>query len=115
MSWYKGPTLLEALDSLKPPKRPTHKPLRIPIQDAYKISGIGTVPVGRVETGIIKPNMHLTFGPTGITGDCKSVEMHHEQLVEAIPGDNIGFNVKGLSITDIKRGYVASDSNNNPA
>ena len=78
MPWYKGPTLLEALDSLKPPKRPTHKPLRIPIQDAYKISGIGTVPVGRVETGIIKPNMHITFGPTGIKGVCKTVEMHHE-------------------------------------
>jgi elongation factor 1-alpha len=115
MPWYKGPHLLDILDAIKPPKRPTLKPLRLPLQDVYKISGIGTVPVGRVETGILRPAMNLTFGPTGISTDCKSVEMHHEQVLEAIPGDNVGFNVKGLSVTDIKRGYVASDSKNTPA
>jgi len=115
MTWYKGPFLLEALDALKPPKRPVLKPLRLPLQDVYKISGIGTVPVGRVETGVIKPNMSITFGPVGTTTECKSVEMHHEQVTEAIPGDNVGFNVKGLSTTDIKRGFVASDSKREPA
>jgi len=114
MPWYKGPCLMEALDLLKPPKRPVLKPLRLPLQDVYKISGIGTVPVGRVETGIIKPAMTVTFGPLGTTTECKSVEMHHESVPEAIPGDNVGFNVKGLSVTDIKRGYVASDSKNVP-
>jgi len=89
--------------------------LRLPLQDVYKISGIGTVPVGRVETGVIKPAMTVTFGPLGTTTECKSVEMHHEQVAEAIPGDNVGFNVKGLSVTDIKRGYVASDAKNTPA
>jgi len=115
MPWYKGQYLLEALDAIKPPKRPILKPLRLPLQDVYKISGIGTVPVGRVETGVIKPAMTLTFGPLGTSTECKSVEMHHEQVAEAIPGDNVGFNVKGLSVTDIKRGYVASDSKNVPA
>merc|ERR1711937_162432 len=115
MPWYKGPFLLQALDAIKPPKRPILKPLRLPLQDVYKISGIGTVPVGRVETGVIKPNMNITFGPMGVTTDCKSVEMHHESVAEAIPGDNVGFNVKGLSVQDIKRGYVASDSKNTPA
>merc|ERR1711937_78536 len=115
MPWYKGPYLLQALDAIKPPKRPILKPLRLPLQDVYKISGIGTVPVGRVETGVIKPNMNITFGPMGVTTDCKSVEMHHESVAEAIPGDNVGFNVKGLSVTDIKRGYVASDAKNSPA
>jgi len=115
MPWYKGQILMEALDAIKPPKRPILKPLRLPLQDVYKISGIGTVPVGRVETGVIKPNMNITFGPMGVTTDCKSVEMHHESVAEAIPGDNVGFNVKGLSVTDIKRGYVASDSKNKPA
>merc|ERR1711937_1068544 len=115
MPWYKGPHLLAALDAIKPPKRPILKPLRLPLQDVYKISGIGTVPVGRVETGVIKPAMTVTFGPLGTTTECKSVEMHHEQVQEAIPGDNVGFNVKGLSVTDIKRGYVASDSKNVPA
>jgi len=110
MPWYKGQFLLEALDAIKPPKRPTLKPLRLPLQDVYKISGIGTVPVGRVETGVIKPNMSVTFGPFGTTTECKSVEMHHEQVAEAIPGDNVGFNVKGLSVVDIKRGFVASDA-----
>jgi elongation factor 1-alpha len=115
MPWYKGPYLLQALDAIKPPKRPILKPLRLPLQDVYKISGIGTVPVGRVETGVIKPAMSVTFGPMGTTTECKSVEMHHEQVAEAIPGDNVGFNVKGLSVTDIKRGYVASDAKNTPA
>jgi len=115
MPWYKGPFLLEALDAIKPPKRPILKPLRLPLQDVYKISGIGTVPVGRVETGIMKPAITICFGPLGTTTECKSVEMHHESVSEAIPGDNVGFNVKGLSVSDIKRGYVASDSKNVPA
>jgi elongation factor 1-alpha len=115
MPWYKGPFLLEALDAIKPPKRPILKPLRLPLQDVYKISGIGTVPVGRVETGVIRPAMTVCFGPHGTTTEVKSVEMHHEQVAEAIPGDNVGFNVKGLSVTDIKRGYVASDAKNTPA
>merc|ERR1711918_172248 len=77
--------------------------------------GIGTVPVGRVETGVLKPAMTVCFGPMGVTTECKSVEMHHEQVAEAIPGDNVGFNVKNLSVQDIKRGYVASDAKNVPA
>ena len=114
MSWYNGPTLLAALDALRPPKRPTEKPLRLPLQDVYKIGGIGTVPVGRVETGAIKAGMVVTFGPMNTTTEVKSVEMHHEQVEQALPGDNVGFNVKNLSVKDIKRGYVASDSKNDP-
>ncbi|KAI3965586.1 hypothetical protein MKX01_010543 [Papaver californicum] len=83
LDWYKGPTLLEALDNISEPKRPTDKPLRLPLQDVYKIGGIGTVPVGRVETGFIKPGMVITFGPTGLTTEVKSVQMHHEALLEA--------------------------------
>lgn len=115
MKWYSGPTLIGALDELEPPKRPKDKPLRLPLQDVYKIGGIGTVPVGRVETGVLRPGMVLTFAPLGITTECKSVEMHHEQLTEAEPGDNVGFNVKNLSVKDIRRGFVASDSKNDPA
>jgi elongation factor 1-alpha len=114
MPWYKGNTLLEQLDALEPPKRPTDKPLRVPLQDVYKISGIGTVPVGRVETGILKPGMTVVFAPTGVSTDVKSVEMHHEQLQEAVPGDNVGFNVKNLSVKDIRRGFVAGDIKNDP-
>merc|ERR1739845_314383 len=75
----------------------------------------GTVPVGRVETGILKPGMVIRFAPTGLNAECKSVEMHHEQLDSAKPGDNVGFNVKGLSIKQINRGNVASDSKSKPA
>lgn len=110
----KGVTLLEALDAIDPPTRPTGKPLRLPLQDVYKIGGIGTVPVGRVETGIIKPGVLVTFAPCQITTEVKSVEMHHESLVEAVPGDNVGFNVKNLSVKDIRRGNVAGDSKNDP-
>merc|ERR1711963_63165 len=114
MSWYKGwaverkegnasgKTLINALDAI------------LPLQDVYKIGGIGTVPVGRVETGIIKPGMVVTFAPPMVTTEVKSVEMHHESLPEALPGDNVGFNVKNVSVKDIRRGNVAGDSKNDP-
>merc|ERR1719357_1915378 len=127
MGWYKGwnierkegkasgKTLLNALDAINPPTRPTDKALRLPLQDVYKIGGIGTVPVGRVETSIIKPGMVVTFAPVNLSTEVKSVEMHHESLPEAVPGDNVGFNTKNVSVKDIKRGYVTSDSKNKPA
>jgi len=115
MNWYKGPFLLEALDNLEPPERPVDKPLRLPLQDVYKIGGIGTVPVGRVETGVIKPGMVVNFAPGDVVTEVKSVEMHHESLPEAIPGDNVGFNVKNVSVKDIKRGNVASNTKEDPA
>jgi elongation factor 1-alpha len=114
MPWYKGPTLLEALNALEAPTRPVDKPLRLPLQDVYKIGGIGTVPVGRVETGTLKPGQVVTFAPAMVTTECKSVEMHHEALTEAVPGDNVGFNVKNVSVKDIRRGMVAGDSKNDP-
>ncbi|XP_066269491.1 elongation factor 1-alpha-like isoform X1 [Branchiostoma lanceolatum] len=126
MSWFKGwnierksgkssgMTLMQALDAIEPPSRPTDKPLRLPLQDVYKIGGIGTVPVGRVETGILKPGMVVTFAPVNLTTEVKSVEMHHESLPEALPGDNVGFNVKNVSVKEIRRGYVAGDSKNDP-
>jgi elongation factor 1-alpha len=113
-SWYTGPTLLECLDNVHPPKRPVDKPLRVPVQDAYKIQGVGTVGVGRVEAGILKPNTLVTIAPTGQQIEVKSVERHHERLDEAIPGDNIGFNLKGVSIKEIKRGFVVGESKNDP-
>merc|ERR1712137_247917 len=115
MPWYKGPYLLEALDKCNPPKRPTDKALRLPLQDVYKIGGIGTVPVGRVETGIIKPGMMACFAPTGLITEVKSVEMHHQSLPQAVPGDNVGFNCKNVSVKEIKRGYVCSNSADDPA
>ncbi|KAL2757758.1 hypothetical protein ACRALDRAFT_1054920 [Sodiomyces alcalophilus JCM 7366] len=127
MPWYKGweregpkgakltgKTILEAIDSVPPPTRPTEKPLRLPLQDVYKIGGIGTVPVGRIETGILKPGMVVTFAPSNVTTEVKSVEMHHEQLAQGVPGDNVGFNVKNVSVKDIRRGNVAGDSKNDP-
>jgi len=109
-----GVTLIEALDAMIPPTRPTEKPLRLPLQDVYKIGGIGTVPVGRVETGILKPNMVVVFAPAGVSTEVKSVEMHHESLAEAVPGDNVGFNVKSVSVKEIRRGMVAGDTKNDP-
>jgi elongation factor 1-alpha len=110
-----GYTLLEALDAINPPSRPTDRPLRLPLQDVYKIGGIGTVPVGRVETGVIKPGMVVTFAPAMVSTEVKSVEMHHESLTEGLPGDNVGFNVKNIAVKDIRRGYVCSESKNHPA
>ncbi len=112
--WYTGPTLLEALDTLKEPEKPTDKPLRVPIQDVYSISGIGTVPVGRVETGIMKKGMKVSFMPANKDGEIKSIEMHHEEQPQALPGDNIGFNVRGVGKNDIRRGDVCGPADAPP-
>lgn len=114
MTWYDGPCLYDAIDSLKAPKRPNDKPLRLPIQDVYKIGGVGTVPAGRVETGELTPGMKVVFAPTSLTSEVKSVEMHHEEMPKASPGDNVGFNVRGIATKDIKAGYVAGDVTNDP-
>ncbi|MDI9610671.1 MAG: translation elongation factor EF-1 subunit alpha [Archaeoglobaceae archaeon] len=114
MPWYNGPTLLEAFNLLKPPEKLVDKPLRIPIQDVYSISGVGTVPVGRVETGVLKTGDKIVFEPAGVSGEVKSIEMHHEAIPEAYPGDNIGFNVRGVAKKDLKRGDVAGHPTNPP-
>jgi len=110
MPWYNGPTLYEAFDLLDEPPRPVDKPFRMPIQDVYSIKGVGTVPVGRVETGRIKVGDKVIIlpskKPNGVTGEVKSIEMHHEPLQEAVAGDNIGINIRGVEKTDISRGDV---------
>lgn len=114
MPWYKGPTLFEALDYFEVPPKPIDKPLRIPVQDVYSISGVGTVPVGRVETGVLREGDRVIFAPSGKIGEVRSIETHHVRIKEALPGDNIGFNVRGLSRTDIRRGDVAGPLDNPP-
>ena len=112
--WYNGPTLLETLDNLKVPEKPVTKPLRLPIQDVYSITGVGTVPVGRVETGILKVNDKVIIMPPNVTGEVKSIEMHHVQMPQAEPGDNVGFNLKGVEKNAIRRGDVLGLPSNPP-
>jgi elongation factor 1-alpha len=114
MPWYKGPTLIDALDTFELPPKPLDKPLRLPVQDVYSITGVGTVPVGRVETGVLKENDVIIFMPSNKQAEVKSLEMHHTRIPRAEPGDNIGFNVRGVSKTDIRRGDVAGPVNNPP-
>ncbi|MFH1105798.1 MAG: translation elongation factor EF-1 subunit alpha [Candidatus Aenigmatarchaeota archaeon] len=114
MPWYKGPTLLEALDLIKLPEKPINKPLRLPVQDVYDIKGIGVVPVGRIETGVLKSGAQIIFMPSGVKGEVKSIEMHHQQLPQAEPGDNVGFNVRGIKREDIRRGDVVGTPDNPP-
>jgi elongation factor 1-alpha len=113
--WYTGPTILESLNALKEPEKPDKLPLRIPVQDAYTISGIGTVPVGRVETGVMKKGDNVIFNPSGATGEVKSIEMHHEEALQAVPGDNIGWNVRGVGKNDVRRGDVCGPTSNPPS
>ena len=118
MSWYSGPTLVEAINTLNPPDKPTHLPLRLPIQDVYNITGIGVVPVGRVETGVMKIGDKVIVVPgrdgKGVIGECKTIEMHHEMMKSAEPGDNIGFNVRGIGKKDIARGDVLGHADSPP-
>ncbi len=112
--WYKGISLIESLDTLKEPEKPIDKPLRLPIQDVYSISGVGTVPVGRVETGVMKKGMKVSFMPANKQGEIKSIEMHHEEIPQAIPGDNVGFNVRGIGKGDLRRGDVTGPADAPP-
>ena len=119
MSWWTGDCLLEALNKFDEPQKPTDLPLRLPVQDVYSITGIGVVPVGRIETGIMKIGDKVTFVPgregKGVSGEVKSIEMHHENVSEAGPGDNVGFNVRGIGKKDIARGDVLGHSDNAPS
>ncbi|MGB1660318.1 MAG: translation elongation factor EF-1 subunit alpha, partial [Candidatus Poseidoniaceae archaeon] len=112
--WYNGPTLFEAIDAAAMPNKPIDKPLRLPIQDVYKISGIGTVPVGKIETGTLNTGKTVVFNPSQKSAEVKSIEMHHTMVDKAEPGDNVGFNVRGLAATDIRRGDVAGYSDSEP-
>jgi elongation factor 1-alpha len=118
MGWYTGPTLLEAMDNINPPEKPTELPLRLPLQDVYNITGIGVVPVGRVETGVMKVGDKVIVVPArdgkGVKGEVKSIEMHHEQMQKAEPGDNIGFSVRGIGKKDAARGDVLGHEDNVP-
>ena len=114
LAWFDGPVFLKALDTLKVPEKPTKLPLRLPVQDVYSITGIGTVPVGRVETGVMKVGDNVVFEPAGVGGEVKSIEMHHESIPKAEPGDNVGFNVRGVGKTDIRRGDVCGHKTKPP-
>ncbi len=115
MSWYKGPTILEQFDLFPIPELPTNLPMRMPCQDVYEITGIGTVPVGKIETGIMKIGQKVKVLPgrtgKGIEGEVKTIEMHHENLPEAVAGDNVGINIRGVGKKDIARGDVICDAN----
>ncbi|MDQ1279765.1 MAG: elongation factor 1-alpha [Thermoproteota archaeon] len=114
MPWYTGPTLMQAFDMFSVPTKPVDKPLRIPIQDVYTITGVGTVPVGRVESGVLRTGDSVIFMPTGAKGEARSIETHHVMINEAVPGDNIGFSVKGVSKADVRRGDVLGPVSNPP-
>jgi len=113
-SWYNGPTLFEAIDAAQMPNKPVDKPLRLPVQDVYKISGIGTVPVGKVETGVLERGKTVVFNPSQKSAEVKDIEMHHTSHAKAEPGDNVGFNVRGLASDEIRRGDVVGYSDTAP-
>ncbi len=118
MNWYTGPTIIEQLDNFVPPEKPTTLPLRLPLQDVYNITGIGVVPVGRVETGVMKVGDKIVITPgregNGVAGEVKTIEMHHEQIQMAEPGDNVGFSVRGINKKDIARGDVVGHADSPP-
>ena len=113
MNWYKGPTLIEALDMVVPPIRPIDKPLRLPIQSVFKIKGFGTVPTGRVESGVLKIGMPIEIAPSKVITEVKSIEAHHTSLIQAIPGDNVGFNIR-VAVNEISKGDIVGDPKNDP-
>jgi elongation factor 1-alpha len=115
MTWYKGPTIFDALETFKEPEKPIDKPLRLPVQDVFSITGVGTVPIGRVETGMLKVGDTVVFEPSGKSGEVRSIEMHHEAIPQAVPGDNIGFNARGVAKADVRRGDVVGHPDRPPS
>jgi len=118
LEWWSGPTILQGIDNFNVEDKPTNLPLRWPIQDVYTIKGVGTVPVGKIETGLMKPGDKIIFKPSmkpgGATGEVKTIEMHHEQINQAAPGDNVGVNIRGIAKNEIRRGDVAGPTSNPP-
>jgi len=118
LDWWDGPTILQGIDKFNVEDKPTNLPLRWPIQDVYTIKGVGTVPVGKIETGLMKPGDKIIFKPSmkpgGATGEVKTIEMHHEQINQAAPGDNVGVNIRGIAKNEIRRGDVAGPTSNPP-
>lgn len=114
MAWYKGPTVLEQLDLFPAPEMPTNLPMRMPLQDVYDITGIGTVPVGKIETGVMKIGQKVIVLPgrsgKGIEGEVRTIEAHHEQLQSADAGDNVGINIRGVGKKDVARGDVVCEA-----
>lgn len=114
MAWYKGPTIMEQFDLFNPPESPVNLPMRMPCQDVYEITGIGTVPVGKIETGVMKIGQKVKVLPgrtgKGIDGEVKTIEMHHETIPQADAGDNVGINIRGVGKKDIARGDVICDA-----
>ncbi len=114
MPWYKGPTIMEQLDLFKDPEKPTQLPLRMPLQDVYEITGIGTVPVGKIETGVMKIGQKVIILPgrsgKGVPGEVRTIEMHHEQMQMGEAGDNVGINIRGVGKKDVARGDVVCDA-----
>lgn len=115
MGWYDGPTLIESLNDLQEPEPPTDAPLRLPIQDSFKISGAGTVTVGRVETGTLDKGDEVVYEPSGSSGEVRSIEMHHDEVDQADPGDNVGFDVRGIGADDVRRGDVVGPADDPPS
>jgi elongation factor 1-alpha len=114
MPWWKGETIVDALNMISVPSKPIDKPLRLPVQDVYQITGVGTVPVGRIETGVLKRDTKIIFMPANVTGEVKDIEMHHEKIPEGVPGDNVGFNVRGVAKKEVRRGDVVGPLDNPP-
>jgi len=118
IDWWTGDTILKSIDNFAVPEKPTNLPLRWPLQDVYTIKGVGTVPVGKIECGVMKPGQQLIFRPStkpgGANGEVKTIEMHHEQINEALPGDNVGVNMRGVSKNEIRRGDVAGPVSDPP-
>lgn len=116
MDWYKGPTIMEQFDTFPEPQQPTDLPMRMPVQDVYEITGIGTVPVGKIVTGVMKVGSKMKVLPgrtgEGIEGELKTIEMHHETIPQADAGDNVGINIRGVGKKDIARGDVICDAAN---
>ncbi|MCC7572387.1 MAG: GTP-binding protein [Candidatus Methanofastidiosum sp.] len=107
LSWYSGPTVLEALDSFVPKERSVEKPLRFAVQDVYNFDK--RIIAGRVESGLLKKDQAVTVLPSGEKTKVKSIEEFLKNPEEAEPGKSIGLTTLDKLFVD--RGNIIVDSN----
>jgi translation elongation factor TU len=102
--------VMDTVDEYIPePERDTDKPLLLPVEDVFSITGRGTVASGRIDRGIVKVNDEIEI--VGIKEETQKavvtgVEMFRKQLDEGLAGDNVGVLLRGVQRDEIERGQV---------
>ncbi|XP_022131690.1 HBS1-like protein isoform X3 [Momordica charantia] len=107
LSWYRGPNLLEAIDSLQPPTRDFSKPLLMPVCDVIKSLSLGQVSAcGKLEAGALQSGSKVLVMPSGDKGTVRTLERNSQACKIARAGDNVTVTLQGVEASSVMAGGV---------